>query len=271
MELEETRSRFDRMMVDQRNQIASLEDSSNRASREVAEHNGRVTEFVECLFSVLLERVGMQQFVVDLLSSIQSLFYDPTPFVTTQPDFVPPKRTRNGNQMRPRSASVDRYGRGLGGGGGSLYRSYDTLELAKHTQSRAEWREGIGDLRELISSLEREVSEASHEYSLMVQRIVGELERSVRVVGVFGVRPTDRDALEVCNSWVESERKRRARSGDDEWNSRIDWVEERSQFHAATRVMEVKFAQLAKLKRVLVARQGAIAKAPKRPRPQLAM
>jgi ElaB/YqjD/DUF883 family membrane-anchored ribosome-binding protein len=269
MEMEETRSRFDRMMIDQRNQIESLEDAGNRASREVAEHNGRVTEYVEGLFSVLLERVGMQQFTIDLLSSIQSLFYDPTPFVTTPPDFVPPKRSRSSNQIRPRSASVDRFGRGLGGGGGSLYRSADTLELAKNTQTRAEWREGIGDLRELINSLEREVSEASHEYSLMVQRIVSELERSVRVVGVFGVRPTDRDAVEVCNSWVESERKRRSRAGEEDWNSRIDWVEERAQFHAATRVMEVKFAQLAKLKRVLVARQSAISKAPKRPRPQL--
>lgn len=152
---------------------------------------------------------------------------------------------------------------------GALYRSHDVLDMARHTQSRAEWREGIGDLRELITSLEREVSEASHEYSLMVQRIVGELERSTRVVGVFGVRPSDRDALEVCNSWVDSERKRRARSGEDEWNSRIDWVEERSQYHATTRVMEVKFAQLAKLKRVLVARQSTISKAPKRLRPQL--
>merc|ERR1719160_741132 len=136
-------------------------------------------------------------------------------------------RPRSGNQMKPRSSSVERYGRGLGGGGGALYRSHDALELGKNTQSRAEWREGIGDLRELIMSLEREVSEASHEYSLMVQRLVGELERSTRIVGVLGVRPTDRHALEVCNNWVESERKRRARTGEnDEWNSRIDWLEE---------------------------------------------
>merc|ERR1719456_124370 len=102
-------------MVDQRNQIEALEDSSNRASKNLAEQHGRASEFVDCLFSVLLERVGMQQFVIDLLSSIQSLFYDPTPFVTTPPDFAPPKRSRAGNQMRPRSASVSGhpYGRGL--------------------------------------------------------------------------------------------------------------------------------------------------------------
>ncbi|CAE8735163.1 unnamed protein product [Polarella glacialis] len=69
------------------------------------------------LFSCLMERTTLLQFMVDLLTALQTLFYDPTPFAKLHLESSSPTRATvaggagNRNGSRPRTASVERRGR----------------------------------------------------------------------------------------------------------------------------------------------------------------
>lgn len=117
------------------------------------------------------------------------------------------------------------------------------------------------DIRDLITCLEGEISTASQDFSAQVQRIVAEAEQAAHAVGV----PRGRESLSLegehsifraCAAWVDQERKRRETLGLPQGIPLpcIDWGEERTQYHATTRSMETKFAQLGKLKRLFEAR-----------------
>merc|ERR1711881_345627 len=71
---EEWRQRFDKLVADQRQQIASLEDAGSRASRDLVEHETRASEFGDGLYTCIHERTALLHFVVDLLAALQSLF-----------------------------------------------------------------------------------------------------------------------------------------------------------------------------------------------------
>merc|ERR1712232_509518 len=133
---------------------------------------------------------------------------------------------------------------------------------------------GAADLHELVVALEDEIGLASQEYSMQVQRMVGEACRSARVLGqlvgdpganavatseavVLAVSPRERGVLRTCLDWIEEEHRTREKLGvpKDGLMPTIDWVEERAQYQATTRAMETKFNQLGKLKRALLARQ----------------
>mmetsp|Transcript_92154 Transcript_92154/g.160081 ORF Transcript_92154/g.160081 Transcript_92154/m.160081 type:complete len:548 (-) Transcript_92154:125-1768(-) len=267
---EDWRKRFDRLVEDQRHQIEALEDAGSRAARDLTEQNSRVSEFGEGLYVCLYERNALLRFIVDLLSALQSLFYDPTPFCSAAASLAQ-------HRMKCRNA-----GAGSAGGAGARSRSCSCERLHRHNgcyacshrarssdRSIFHAREGLADLQEIVSSLENEISEASQQYTLQVQRLVDEAEQSAQALRtsdqhppLAGDRPNDRQVLHTCLAWVDLEHQRLERQGlpPDSLAPRVDWAEERAQYHAVTRAMESKFAQLAKLKRLLQARQHPMRK-----------
>merc|ERR1719265_1110936 len=262
---EDWRKRFEHLVDDQRHQIAALEDAGGRATRDLTEQNKSATELGDGIYVCLYERNVLLHFLVDLLSALQSLFYDPTPFCSSAVS----------TRQRPSS----RVGAGVAGHGvgGARARSCSCERLHRHrgcyacnhrlqSVDRRSWQaqEGLADLQELIASLENEIGETSQEYSLQVQRLVDEAEQSAQALRgsepsplLAGERPNDRQVMNTCMAWVDLEHQRLERQGlpPDSLAPRLDWEQERSQYHAVTRAMEAKFAQLAKLKRLLQARQ----------------
>jgi hypothetical protein len=260
---EEWRQRFERLVSDQRQQISSLEEAGNRASRESAEQETRAAEFGECLYVCIHERATLLHFLVDLLSALQSLFYEPTQFATEQSTIrsSTPFRTNRAG-ARGRSSSCDTH---LHKHSGCYACSHKQQGVgAIRTQGRQDWRDGLSDIQELISSLENEIGDASEQYSMQVHRFVDEIEQCAQTMrraegeAVIGDRPQERGVMRTCLVWVEQERQRLEKLGlpPDSLAPRVDWAEERTQYHAVTRTMEMKFAQLMKLKRVLQMRQN---------------
>ncbi|CAE8591209.1 unnamed protein product [Polarella glacialis] len=87
------------------------------AERELSERSSRTSDTETALFSCLMERTTLLQFMVDLLTALQTLFYDPTPFTKLHLESSSPTRATvaggagNRNGSRPRTASVERRGR----------------------------------------------------------------------------------------------------------------------------------------------------------------
>jgi len=247
---EEVRARFDRLLTDQREQIEALEQRTNR---EVAEQSGRTEELGGTLYACLQERMLLLQFLVDVLKTAQAVFND-APSAGSAPLRSPsvPSRTRS------RSCSCERGHRHSG-----------CYACGTSVKQR---REGIADLRELVLSLESEIHEMSQEYAMLLQRVSSEAELSSRVLGpvstlgdyragfLAGDAPDPRSVMRTCLAWADQEHHRKERHGlpPDTPIPCINWAEERERYQAATRSLQTKFNQLAKLRRVLRARQGTV-------------
>ncbi|CAE7653747.1 Nsun2 [Symbiodinium microadriaticum] len=77
---DETRQRLEKMLTEQREHMEALEESAGLAERELQDRSMQSADMEIALFSCLQERTSLLQFMVDLLSALQTLFYDPTPF-----------------------------------------------------------------------------------------------------------------------------------------------------------------------------------------------
>lgn len=268
---EDWRKRFEHLVEDQRHQIEALEDAGSRAARDLKEQSSRVSEFGDGLYVCLYERNALLRFIVDLLSALQSLFYDPTPFCRAAASLAQHHMSchnagvgSNGVAgVRSRSCSCERLHR-HSGCYACNHRQRCLERCASSDPNSRRALEGLADLQEIAGSLENEISEASQQYTLQVQRLVEEAEQSAQALlageqhqPMAGERPNDRQVLNTCLAWVDLEHQRLEREGlpPDSLAPRVDWAEERAQYHAVTRAMESKFAQLAKLKRLLQARQ----------------
>lgn len=126
------------------------------------------------------------------------------------------------------------------------------------------------DLRELVASLEAELEGSAKCLESQAQRVAAEAEYAMRALAASrsgsqeqGGNATERQqsreltVQRTCSFWLEQERLRRERSGlpQDSLAPCTDWGEERTQYQAAARAAESKFAQLSKLRRVLQARR----------------
>mmetsp|Transcript_5500 Transcript_5500/g.10348 ORF Transcript_5500/g.10348 Transcript_5500/m.10348 type:complete len:555 (+) Transcript_5500:99-1763(+) len=266
---DENKSRLERTVAEQRHQIESLEDSGAHAERELSERSSRTSDTETALFSCLMERTTLLQFMVDLLTALQTLFYDPTPFTKLHLESSSPTRATvaggagNRNGSRPRTASVERRGR-------SGCYACTPSNRVESGAGIAAWPgagdfpqgSGFDDLRELCSALESEIASASQAFSSQVSRVVAEAEQSARAMGASSPQPQHQQQLRTCAAWLEQERRRRERQGlpPDHAVPAVDWNEERAQYQVFTRSMETKFAQLAKLRRLLQARYNAASK-----------
>lgn len=260
---EEWRSRLEQLLSEQRQQIERLEEKTSRLSRDLAERSRSAVDFGEALFACISERTALLYFVVDLLTALQSLFYDPTPFAQLS---LVSFWDRNGGKRggthnharRPLSQEPSRrISRELPGS-----RPEDPGAAVNSAAA--------SDIHDVIRSLEAEISRASQEFSAQVQRVVAEAEQASRAVGIPRGREIvasegEQSIFRACAVWVEQERQRRDAQGLPPGPVPcVDWAEERSKYHATTRCMETKFAQLGKLRRLLEARSTVSKKKPLR-------
>merc|ERR1712203_152462 len=124
------------------------------------------TDFCECLHAYLHERAALLTFVRDVLSSLKSLFYDPTPFLQIH-DILGPvgcyksipstasakslsKNRRSPSKLRPAPVENLRVA--------TIGQNHEQTIGQNHEQD-------CSDLRALVASLEEEVHEASEKYT----------------------------------------------------------------------------------------------------------
>jgi len=269
---EEWRARFERLMKDQRLHIESLEESGKRTMRDLSDQTRHAVEFGEALYTCLHERAALLDFVVDLLTALQSLFYNPTPFTSLEA-WVQQQALagRRSSGSRGRSTSAERQHSHRHSG---CYACRWNEKSARLSELRGE-----ADLQELVVALRSEIGAASKEYSMQVQRIASEAEKNAQILGISrnsgaavdagapaGTKSSDHGVFRTCLEWISEDRRRREVQGApaDSLAPFVDWAEERSQYKAATHAMETKFEQLSKLKKVLHAQQqGAVRKGSK--------
>jgi hypothetical protein len=280
--------RLERLASDQRQRIVQMEEADDMAGREVNEHSMRTIDIADALYPSLHERAALLHFLVDLLTTLQSLFYEPTAFnsmglLRPVPALCKAEALAvdRGERMRSRAWSAERVhtNRHMHSGCYACHpRANNSPSHAKSAGCLAPRCDGASDLRELVVALEGEISVASQEYSMQVQRLVMEAERCARILGVhhgsdlalasaagastseavaLAAGPRERGVLRTCLDWIEEERRMREKLSvtKDRLMPAIDWIDERAQYHAVTRAMETKFNQLAKLKRALQLRQ----------------
>jgi len=258
---DETRNRLERLLAQQRARLEALEEANAGAEKELQDRSTRSSDIETALYSCLQERTVLLQFMVDLLTALQTLFYDPTPFV--QLNIA--TRQAIGERPAPRAASrahshsrcrVHRHAGCYSCGENGT----SPAVIEKVTQEMM--GNGVDDLRDLCSSLELEIAQASKAFSAQVQRVLAEAEQSARAVSTAPQQPAEQQQLRACAAWVEQERRRREKQGlpADRAVPSVDWAEERSQYQATTRNMETKFAQLAKLRGLLQARYNVAKK-----------
>eukprot|EP00913_Durusdinium_trenchii_P012817 g12035.t1 len=234
---DEKRQRFERIISEQREQIEALQDKLDRGSQS--------SDVETALFSCLQERTSLLQFLVDLLSALQTLFYDPTPF--TRLRMRSPSPTPGGVNCagRRRAASRETFHRHSGC---FACASSDWVPGAGPERSLKDLQVfGGEDLKELCSALEGEIAQASQALTAQVQRVMAEAEQSARAVSA-AQQPGQQ--MRACGAW-EKRRKEKQGLPADRAVPSVDWSEERAQYLSMTRAMETKFAQLIKLRRLL--------------------
>jgi len=258
---DETRNRLERLLAQQRARLEALEESNAGAEKELQDRSTRSSDIETALYSCLQERTVLLQFMVDLLTALQTLFYDPTPFV--QLNIA--TRQATGDRPAPRAA-----GRAQSQSRCRVHRHTGCYACGENGTAPAVIEKvthemmgnGVDDLRDLCSSLEVEIAQASKAFSAQVQRVLAEAEQSARAVSAAPQQPAEQQQLRACAAWVEQERRRREKQGlpADRAVPAVDWAEERSRYQATTRNMETKFAQLAKLRGLLQARYNVAKK-----------
>eukprot|EP00397_Hematodinium_sp_SG-2012_P032522 GEMP01034632.1.p1 GENE.GEMP01034632.1~~GEMP01034632.1.p1 ORF type:complete len:490 (+),score=117.78 GEMP01034632.1:78-1472(+) len=272
-DFEAQRHRLERLVEEQRRHIESLEQTRHGELEEVMRSRETIERLGKGTWALLEEKAKCAEFLTNLVSSMQSLFYNPTPFVT-----------------QARMAA-----RRCGG---------------VHTLKRLEVREGVSELRELLEQLEEEIADSSQAYSKFIQRL---LQREDEMKRIVAIKPTNvLEQIQVVDSLLMADQKRLRRdvssygftpgarasslkasrgsrgsevdtergSGflgtkalrgsrgselDTEHGSgfsgtkaprakamtSVDWAAEMLQFQQITSTMETKFIQLTKLKNVI--------------------
>ncbi|CAK9064967.1 unnamed protein product [Durusdinium trenchii] len=254
---DEKRQRFERIISEQREQIEALQEANGLAEKELQDRGSQSSDVETALFSCLQERTSLLQFLVDLLSALQTLFYDPTPF--TRLRMRSPSPTPGGVNCagRRRAASRETFHRHSGC---FACASSDWVPGAGPERSLKDLQVfGGEDLKELCSALEGEIAQASQALTAQVQRVMAEAEQSARAVSA-AQQPGQQ--MRACGAWVDQEKRRKEKQGlpADRAVPSVDWSEERAQYLSMTRAMETKFAQLIKLRRLLQAKFNAARK-----------
>merc|ERR1719247_3204879 len=97
---EEGRGRLERAVEAQRRELEAHEEMIGRARTRADEAEARARRQNEAMFALMVDTVHMLFYLTDLLSAMQALFYDPTPFV----------KLGGGSRVRSASASSVRGG-----------------------------------------------------------------------------------------------------------------------------------------------------------------
>jgi len=89
------------------------------------------------------------------------------------------------------------------------------------------------------------VADAALRYTAVIQATSDAAQRAMRIVGMCGSSPTEQEISNLCDMWMDQEKE----AGE---GGALEWGDQRARFKEITRTMETKFAQLVKLKRVLM-------------------
>lgn len=236
---------------------ALLEEHPRRLQQ--VEAGGRSADLADALFVCLRERAALLRFVADLLQAHHTMLYDSrfcleglstTPVATTRRGS---SSARGGIRGRASSAEWPRVAGGSwscscpsaeGGGAHGLVRMVTVSPRAAVGTGPSGSPTVSADLHDLAASLKAELEGTARSLQLQAQRVAAEADQSARALGtvdatvedVRGMRTPHEFAVHrACAFWLE---------------------QERAQYHATARLAESKFAQLAKVRRLLQARPG---------------
>jgi len=267
---EEQRWRLEELVQEQRERLQLME-----------EVGGHTTNVSDALYRCVSERASMLHFLAELLLAQHTLLYHrPKDLVSTSLKGFGPSdgasARKSSSPSRARGRSQDR----LSGTCAACVSESQVPRCRTCLGRREVGHEALGagtgatggptvssDLRELAASLEGELANGAQNLQAQAQRVAVEAEITARALAT---RPSGADAYEqersevsvaqhACSAWLEQERLQRERVGLPPRGlvPRISWAEERAHYQATMRVAESKFAQLAKVRRVLKNRQAA--------------
>lgn len=275
-DLESQRVRLERHSEEQKNRIASLENSLSQGKLEYENSKNTIEQLTTGMWDVLGEKAECMTFISQMMQTMQALFYNPTPFLD---------QSRNDRKCH----------------GG-------------HSKRRMEVRDGVGELRDVLDQLEDEIAEASCAYNQFLQRLNAKEDEFKRMlilkpahskeqtqiaetvlVPEFGrssfrsIDPTSMNDQKNNDSDYYSQAmglnslksnhgvrpftasstslRRSHKTRMEKSSGSIDWAAELEEFQHVTCIMETKFSQLMKLKTVMQSREVANQRQPKvRPR-----
>lgn len=270
---EEWRKRCEQLLAEQKAKMSALEDVSTRVSFDLSHQNTVADEASRALCSFAHERASLLYFIVDLLQAIHALFYtapgtsgsrstSPKRFRATRRSGSTPRAGRSSSTERkklnrklslpqcllPLEGSSDRTG-----GYSPVSGSSSSVGLRGSTASIAG---GSAELRDVMASIEHEISFSADELAQLIHRVSEEARLAKRLVDNNTAEDpiSDHGAVQrLCSAWMEQERSRRERLGlpTDSLRPIVDWGMERARYQATTQAMDAKFAQLDKLRRIM--------------------
>ena len=219
-----SREQFQSIINQQRAQIEKLQTYADAASNEAEESNEALNTLQAATNMFMIERCNLMHILIDTLQTMQTLFYDPSPFLKAvhakQPTHKIPASPKP--QVSSRSATV--------------------------VAGTDQYKRDLNDLREVASQLEKEIAESSASYNQLLQRLNGEAEKAQRMVSRTSQDPGS--TIDVCKDLIAA--------GNPE-----NWGKDREVFHHAIRQMEYKFNQLMKLRSFVSSRDEQFKKAMK--------
>jgi predicted nuclease with TOPRIM domain len=171
-----SRDQFQSIINQQRAQIEKLQEYADAASNEAEKAAQSMKTLKQATNLFITERCNLMHMLIDTLHTMQTLFYDPSPFLKAsyakQSAHVIPSKIPASQKSSIVVAGTDQYKR------------------------------EIADLREIASQLEKEIAESSATYKQLMQRLSGEADRAQRMVAQTTKDPGS--TIAVCNELIEN-------------------------------------------------------------------
>jgi len=217
------------------------EDSRNSRKTEEQHVDRRDSEFGDALYRCLRERVALLEFVTELLTELQLLFKGNA--IEAYSD-----KLESGERERGRSHSEHRH-RGCFACVGACPAGC----VRRRSPSRRR------ETRELLASLEAEVSFSLEELTSQIDFVRDTAKEGVQILGLpvsvehnLG-EPCRHSVLQACLRWVETERRRREVGipRRRQLSPAVDWAAELARYQTAGRALRTHSGHLAALRRVL--------------------
>jgi len=261
--------------------VAGVADSSLvRPLPAASIANCEARDVSDALYACLRERTALIRFVIELVSTVQPMLFESSPSTSSarlgsaRGDRRPAAKQASSSPSRdtPHMCVYDcRRHRHAGcyvcGGHGRTNRDAPADARGRQLVEDVDddYHE-LGDLEELAELFQNEIKEAEQEHSLLSRKFAMEADKSARAIGITETEAaplirhlSELDVRCACLAWIEQQRQRREDrmvSLADGLVPVVDWSEERSRYQSSIRSTEAKFAQLARLKRVLKSRQS---------------
>ena len=257
---DDTRNRLENIVNQQRAQIERIEKFAESASADTAEHLKAIGALSEGFSVFIRERVNLMGMLSETLRIMQTLFYDPTPFMRGSiiEDRVPSRDsamnsssigTRKNPTVSSKTSTLNPY----------------IVQTTKKSASppvvppgpTLEQKREMSDLKEIGIQLEKEIRDAATVYSAILSRLSSAHDRGQRYADVLGDEASGKQTLAVCEAVLEAGNMKPNMLPEGGPVS-VDWSKEKSTLLHAISVMEAKFQQLMKIRGILSTREAAL-------------